>query len=307
MSNHHPLPSFIVIGAGRSGTTSLYYYLKQHPQISMSSIKETNYFAYDPGTQHRFLHSEKMDFPVKDLKTYQKLFSIHPSTVAIGEASPIYLWHPSAPGNINELIPDAKLIAILRNPVDRACSAYMHYVSIGMEKRTFAAAMAEEAQHKINGQWPLGTMIYVGLGFYFQQLTRYLNYFDREQILIFLYDDFQADPVQVMQKIFSFIGARASFVPDMRGRYNSSGMPKNKFIHFILQPRQFTKKLRRHLPKKIHDPVFNLLMRKKNDNLIKTSVDGEICMRLIDIYHGDVVALGNLLNRDLSRWLSASA
>jgi hypothetical protein len=304
MLNNKLMPSFIVIGAGRSGTTSLYYYLKQHPQISMSSVKETNYFAYDPGIQQQFLHPEKTDFPVTDLNTYQKLFLVHPHTVATGEASPIYLWHPSAPLNISKLIPDVKLIAILRNPVERACSAFMHYVSIGMEKRKFEQAILEESQHKINGQWPLGTMTYVGLGFYFQQLTRYLNFFSHEQMRIFLYDDFQADPVQAMKNIFLFIGVRESFVPDMRERYNASGKPKNKFIHFILQPREFTKKFRRHLPKKIHDPVFNLLMRKKNDNLVKSFVDDGIRKKLTEIYCEEVAELAKLLNRDLSHWMA---
>ena len=303
MLNSNALPNFIVIGAGRSGTTSLYYYFKQHPDILMSSIKETNFFAYDPERMDQFVNINETSFPVKDLSAYQKLFLKRKKTTAIGEISPMYLWHPSVPRNIFDYLPNVKLIAILRNPVGRAYSAYWHYVSINMEKRSFAQALAEEADHAGNKQWPLGRGTYVSLGFYYQQIVRYLDYFSREQIKIYFFDDFQNDPLEIMRDVYTFIGVRIDFVPNIILRYNSSGLPKNKLIHFMLRPRHVTKRLRSRMPKIIHDPIFNFLMKIKDQNLMIPPLDKVFRKQLIDIYHDDILQLGNLLNLDLSHWL----
>jgi hypothetical protein len=106
-----------------------------------------------------------------------------------------------------------------------------------------------------------------------------------------------------MSDIFGYIGVREDYVPNTNLRHNASGLPKNRLIHFIFQPRPMTKNLRRHLPGIIHDPIFNFLMKIKDRNLVKPPMDKVIRKRLINIYHNDIIQLGDLLNRNLSHWL----
>src|SRR5580704_17949873 len=121
------LPNFFIIGAARSGTTALYEYLRQHPQIYMSPIKEPNYFAfYGQGIHYRGPRDQELvrSSYVPSLKAYEAQFSGVAKEIAVGEASPWYLYLPEAPERIRRKVPDAKLAAILRNPVDRAFSAF---------------------------------------------------------------------------------------------------------------------------------------------------------------------------------------
>ena len=131
------MPTFLIIGAGKSGTTSLYYYLKQHPQVYMSPVKEAHFFDQDEG--------EKPDFrgpgrssppPITSIEDYRALFRGVTDETAVGEATPSYIYIPGAPGRIRRRIPDAKLIAGLRNPTDRAYSAFLHTVRSGRERLT---------------------------------------------------------------------------------------------------------------------------------------------------------------------------
>jgi hypothetical protein len=116
------LPNFIVIGAAKAGTTALYWYLAEHPDVFMSPKKETNYFAYGRDRQGRLLYGdpEFHQFPVQSLAEYEELFDGAEGARAVGEASPIYLEAPQTAGRIRELLPQSRLICSLRHPVDRA-------------------------------------------------------------------------------------------------------------------------------------------------------------------------------------------
>ena len=128
------LPSFLIIGAAKAGTTSLWDFLKAHPQVYMPDIKETNFFALE-GTRADFKgpgDDECLNrLAVTDLESYERLFEGVTDQVAIGEASPLYLYHPEAPRRIKALIPHTRIVAILRNPTDRAFSSFMHLVRDG--------------------------------------------------------------------------------------------------------------------------------------------------------------------------------
>ena len=112
------LPNFIVIGAAKSGTSSLHHYLRAHPEVFTPKLKEINFFAYDG--KHLDVH-----YWAKTQDEYQRFFDDVGAAIAIGEVAPLYLCSPVAPDNIRRVLPDARLVAILRNPVDRAYSAYL--------------------------------------------------------------------------------------------------------------------------------------------------------------------------------------
>jgi hypothetical protein len=242
-------PNFLIIGAGKGGTTSLYYYLRQHPNIYMSPIKETNFFAYAPDGADQFLNFDYSLFPVKDIATYKKLFTSGNPTTVQGDSSLIYLWHPAAPENIHKHIPEAKLICVLRNPVERAYSAYFMYVSQNFERRSFLQAITDELKMRKFGNWPLGRGVYIGSGFYFQQLKRYLHYFNDNQIKIILNDDYCQNTYATLNKIYRLLEIPENIFPKTFIRHNTSGMLKNKIIHNLLQPRTFIHQIRRHMPR----------------------------------------------------------
>ena len=188
------LPNFIIIGAARAGTTSLYAYLSQHPQIFMSPIKETRFFAYEGPDTKTFLGRPNPNiFPITTLEEYRALFEPAKSELAIGEASPIYLESPVAAQRIKQLLPEAKILAILRNPADRAFSDYLLALRYGRADWKVEDAFGED-EH------------YVQVGFYYGKLKRYFDLFPREQIKICLHADFSRDAISVMQDIFEYLG-----------------------------------------------------------------------------------------------------
>ena len=220
------LPNFIILGAAKAGTTALYHYLRQHPEIGMSRIKETNYLA---------LKGHPLDFQGPGDADYIKRFSVTTADgyrdqfldcggkKAVGEASPLYLYHPDAPAAIRATVPEARLIAILRNPVDRAFSAFLHLVRDGRETtRDFAEALRLEPE-RIAAHWE-HIWHYVGMGRYAEQLERYYAMFPREQIKVIVYRDFRTDPVGVMRDIYRFLDVDDAFQADQTTRHNS-GLP----------------------------------------------------------------------------------
>jgi hypothetical protein len=315
------LPNFIVIGAARSGTTALYYYLKQHPQIYMSPVKEPRFFAFEKadlqfcGPGDAELHRSS----IINLETYQSLFQGVSNEVAIGEASPVYLCSPKAADRMKAYVPNVKLIAILRHPVERAYSHFLHLVRDGEEPLTdFAQALqAEEA--RVHNNWEFRWR-YTQLGFYASQLQSYFNSFDRHQIKIYLYEDFETNPGNVLYDIFRFLGVDNIFIPDTSIRYNASGIPRNEIIHTILSRLQkVTQKTfdgvpgqesnpRMHLTKRLSKLLFLDKARRiginlKNQNLVKPQLAPEIRKQLVAVYREDILALQGLIQRDLSHWL----
>ena len=155
--NFMTMPNFLIIGAVKAGTTSLHDWLSQHPQIYMSSIKELNFFAFEGDNLEVFkgkFNKEYLAGFETTLQGYRKHFQGVTNEIAIGESSPTYLYHPKAPERIQHYIPDVKLIAILRNPVERAYSNYLHTIRDSIEPFTdFAQALEEEESRIQDGWW----------------------------------------------------------------------------------------------------------------------------------------------------------
>lgn len=296
------MPNFIIIGAGKAGTSSVFYYLEQHPQIYMSSFKEPKFFA---------LEGEPIDFqgPDKDivnrtsvnsLEAYQNLFQGVSEEIAIGEASPIYLYSPKAPGKIKHYLPEAKLIAILRNPVERAFSSFTHLLREGYENLSFEQALAEE-ENRIQKKWaPLWH--YKQKGYYYEQLKRYYDIFDRQQIKIYLYEDLQANSTKLIQNIYSFVGVDNTFIPDL-SRKNVSGTPKSRLVHDLFTKDNVLKSLVKPLlPKQLRRNIADTAISQNLGS--KPILSSETRDRLCQLYREDILQLQDLIERDLSAWLA---
>jgi hypothetical protein len=299
------MPTFLVIGAMKCGTTSLYYYLRQHPQIYLHpSRKEAQFFCYE-GHAPGFLgpgDDEVNRYIIQDIETYRRLFEGATGQAAIGEVGTLYIYIPGSAERIHHYIPQAKLIAILRNPVHRVYSNFLHMVREQLEPcGDLAEALRREPQRILERWSP--HWHYVRAGFYQAQLKRYLDIFDRRQLRVYLYDDYQKDPIGLAQDIFRFLGVDDSFVPDMSLRHNVAGIPRIRGLHRLLDSQ--------HPIKKILRPFFSserrlaIRERLRMLNLRKPpALAPELRRHLLEIYREDILALQDLLDRDLSHWLT---
>ena len=207
----HVLPDFIIFGVSRSGTTSLYQYLAQHPNIEPCVVKEPRYFDmyYERG-----INWYKMNFPSSWQKFVFTKFK-HKKFVT-GEASGAYLQNPHTPKRIHKLNPDMKLILLLRNPVDRAFSHYKRKVKNGTEKLSFEEVIEQE-QSRIEGEQEkmkndekyyssiYHSLAYLTTGMYAKRLKRWLKYFSMKQILVLENGEFLEDPEKIYNQAIKFL------------------------------------------------------------------------------------------------------
>lgn len=291
-------PNFLIIGAAKSGTTSIAQYLKQHPKIYISPIKEPYFFSFE-GNIPNFKgsnDSETFAHLVTNLDDYENLFKEVSDEIAIGEASVSYLHIPSTAQNIFHHLPQVKILVVLRNPVDRAYAHFLHQIRDGHESQTDFAKALEAEEKRIQDDW-MFSWFYKNNGFYFKQLSFYTKLFDPSQIKVWLYEDLQQDAIGLLQDMFRFLEVDETFTPDLSVRYNISGIPKNKAIFkFIDHPSPIKKLIR---------PLFPPVLRQKirTQALQKPSLSNEIRQELIGVYRDDILQLQDLINRDLSSWL----
>ena len=297
------LPEFLVIGAARAGTTALHSYLRQHPQIFMPSIKEPNFFSFEgetlscsgPGADY-------INNSITDLATYQGLFSDAPNDAICGEASPLYLFAPKAPERIKHHIPTARLIVILRNPIDQAFSHFLYATKQAIEPEpSFTKALNLENERLAAGWQPL--FGYSRFPRYAEQLARFFEHFPREQVLIRTYEEFKEKPDQVLRDIFEYIGVNKDFHPDMSHKPNAGGVPKNRALQdFLMKSNPITRAVGMVVPETtriaIRDKMASANTRQQ-ENIMPPKAR-EI---LIDRLSPEIHSLGMLLGRDFSHWL----
>ena len=296
-------PDLIVIGAAKAGTSAFYRYIEQHPQIYTSSIKEPQFFGLE-GETKQFKGPPGMEIKenkaIRTMEEYQALFKDAPEDRCIVEASTSYLYLPKASERIHHYIPQIKLIAILRNPVERAYSAFLYLTRASREPITdFSKALLAEPT-RIQNDWAF-LYRYQDFGFYSSQLKRYYDKFDSAQLRIFLHDDLKADPLKVMRETFSFLNLDSTFEPDMSRRFNVSGLPKNKLLHKLIGEQNMLKSaLKSVLPRKYRS---DLKERYYEKNLSKPRLAEETRLQLIETFREDILKTQDLIGRDLSAWL----
>jgi len=293
-------PNFIIIGATKSGTTSLYKYLAQHPEIFMSDIKEPHYFMY---------RGEKLDFKgpgdleiaeqmiVNSREKYLSLFKNTDHIKIRGEASAMYIYSHKAAANIYEYNPNIKLLAILRDPVERAFSSYMHLRRDGREtvEKFWDALQLEDKRIKEN--W-MPLWYYKDLGFYHHQLKKYAKFFKDKQLKVINFHDFKRDPHLVLNEIFEWLGVSKEYTPKNLPRYNKSGLPKSQWLHNILRKgtvfNPFVKKI---IPEPLLVRIKNYLLNK---NIQKTeTIDHKSREFLDNLYREDLYQLKENFHIDL--------
>ncbi len=300
------LPNFLIIGAAKCGTSSLYMYLKQHPDIFMSPIKEPHFFSFTSETKKTQGPGDTVTEAITDLEEYVHLFDGVKNEKAIGEASPTYIYQPNAAKRIHNLIPNAKLIAILRNPADRAFSAFMHVVRDRREpENDFSTALMHEQQRIEDGWGPIWH--YKNGGYYFEQLSRYYDLFPPEQIKVLLYDDLISNPAEFLKKIFHFLEVNENFLPDTSLNFNVSGKQKSKLIHTLSlalfnKPNPIRWLSRKIIPERYRWKTTNWV---REQNLQKQGIPPKIKNQLLEAYKSDIKKLEGLIDQDLSHWFKS--
>jgi hypothetical protein len=312
-------PNFFLVGAPKAGTTSLYRYLAQHPQIYMSPIKEPHYFAteirvenFDPHTQRMARHRNrelKRYFegpvtrgiwagPVEDWNCYLKLFRAATNEVALGEASTCYLWSPTAAHAIAARFPGSRILMVLRNPVDRAFSQYRHMLSFARSGVT----LTEHIERGFSSRGPLigETWPFLHFGLYSAQIPRYFRHFSREQIHIAFYDDLVRDPASFIASIYGFLGVDSSFKADTSQRYMDAAVPRSHVLNRRLRSIGVWQFARDVSPPPIRRR-FRRFVYRSNSSLAMTTEERR---RLASFYRDDIQRLSLLVRRDLSAWLS---
>jgi hypothetical protein len=285
------LPTFIVIGVAKGGTTSLYRYLDQHPQIFMYADKATNFFGYEDARDWRW-HDEGeppllRHFHVRTFAEYEAAFADATDELAIGEVSPQYFRSPTAARRIREHIPDARLVATLRNPAERAFSGFLMRTRRGVKVRDAYEELTPEASH-------------VREGFYYDRMKRYFDTFPREQIRTYLFDDFKKDSKAVVQDLYGFVGVDTGFTPDTAVRHNPANVPKSALLNRVFYHPRAIRSAKAVLPERLQTMAKRLRQRTQRP---APKLPPDLRARLLGLYRDDIRKLETLLDRDLSVWL----
>jgi len=301
------LPSFIIIGAGKSGTTALHHFLSEHPEVFMTPVKETNFFelegipiqsdpVQDPERLYHYPQS------INNWDDYTALFADAGYARAIGEASPMYLYGKRAPKHIHDTLPNVKLVAILREPVDRLYSRWLHLLRDGNDP----IGPFEGCLDQNSIWWKRNDLIQEG--FYGTHLKRYVELFSPDQLLVFLHDDLKHNPQQVMRDLFEFIGVNPDFQAPLEREYNVSGKPKNPVVDRLIGSNsiliQSAKRVAPGLVDQLKDgKVKQWLTNMRKQNMDRPTIDSAFKNTIFqEVYAEEVTKLETLINRDITHW-----
>jgi len=298
------LPNFLIIGASKSGTTTLHNVFLNHPEIYICPTKEVGFFwAYQENIQIQGPGAERLkNVLITDLNQYQQLFDKVSTEKAIGEASVRYISHPNVPERIHSIIPHVKLIASLRQPADRAFSAFTMNRRDGLEPCSDFQEALEQERSGMRDHWI--SCRYLNRGFYYASLKQFFELFDRQKFHISLMEDLIDNPMGLLISLFRFLEVDESFASNLSHRHNPSGIIRNPLKRFM-----WTNSNRlRAAVRPILEPRFRHLATEWfMHDLEKPQFPLQLRVELTEYYRKDIEQLQDLLQRDLSHWLEGNA
>jgi hypothetical protein len=287
------LPNFFIVGAMKSGTTSLYWYLNAHPQVYMSRVKEPNYFCKD-----FFIGSADRRGRITDWNDYVRLFEAAGSEAAIGEASVVYLCSRRAAQEIHRVLPESRILILLRDPVERAYSQYVNEWKWNYYHGSFRKSLEYDRAPSESLGW-IGPRPHIALSLYHDQVKRYLDIFGPDQVRVYLHDDLKRDVRALVSDVYSFLGIDPNVSSQSFNiRFNTSAKPR--FVWFdqtIVEPVS-SRLLAPATRAKIRNGLRKIYYRGAPPPL--ELEDREF---LKPIFREDILKLQELINRDLSSWL----
>jgi hypothetical protein len=314
-----PLPNFFIVGAPKAGTTSLYHYLSQHPDVYMSPIKEPNYFAAEVRAENiepqwqawaqqgneslqqylrGSMREKRFGGLVSNWSDYLKLFQNANGEKAIGEASVCYLWSRTAARNIASTTCNAKIIMVLRNPVDRAFSQYKQAVANGLVGWSFREQVRRSLDRNTDKLDLLNPFLEYGL--YHDQVERFMQLFPAENLRIYLYEEYRRAPAETLADVFRFLEVDPQFVPDMSKKHLQTRMPRFVWASHKLRQYGAWSRLKGAVPATLVSVVRKLVFRDEQT----AEINRADRLYLSDYYREDVGRLETLIRRNLKGWLA---
>ncbi len=303
-------PTFLIIGAAKAGTSAVFDQLGQHPGVFASPRKEPHFFAFE-GEEVHFTTPPGVSDPMRRIAItgwpeYQALFEGADPSQASGEASTQYLYVPGTAERIHRRVPSVRLLCILRDPVSRAYSAYLHKRRDDQEPiEDFVEALRAEPR-RIAENWGL-LWRYADGGRYATQLKRYLRVFDREQLRVYLYDDLRRDPLGTVRDMYRFIGADDAFEPDVGRQRNVSGLHRSGALRRLYRAQKNPTAVRLAkalLPSGMRARIkHDVLMPMHQRDLRKPPLPDAARAWLHQALDDEVRELQDLIGRDLGAWL----
>ncbi len=307
-------PTFIVLGAPRTGTTALYAALRQHPQIRMSRVKEPNFFAYGELAALPFQGPAVPWMTARVATTraaYAALLAAPPTTagalepIALGEAS-MTNFMPRACARIHQYAPDAKLIVILRHPVERAYSQFVHARHHGWEPLSdFAAALAAEP-NRFAQQW-IPPFYYRYFSAYAARLAPYFAAFPRTQIRIYRYEAWRTTPQTVLPDLFAWLGVDPTFTPRVNPRLNAGQLPR-PWLQPLLRALRWGKPWLQRVFSQMISPTWRVTVTQpivQRTLAPPPALAPALRRQLMAAYRPALEQLQSLLDQDFSDWLAA--
>ena len=295
------LPNFLVIGAPKCGTTSLHHYLSQHPEVYVPQRKELHYFSY--AYMQRFAAGPGDAYVLAPLCATRQAYEKHYERVgrqrAVGDISPSYLYYAEVSERIKAELGKPKIVVVLRDPIDKAFSQYMHLVRDNRERLTFYDALMAEEQ-RIREGWA-ALWRYAESSLYADKLKHYLDVFGIDHVKILLFEDLTRDPQLVMRELFDFLCVDQHFCPDTSKIHNKSGQPRSKKLAtFLAQPNVVTTVAKSLVPESIRTPIRVALLSLNTG--AKGQIDNKSRAYLREFFAADVSQIETILGKKLA-WL----
>lgn len=290
------LPNLFILGAAKSGTTTLYKLLSSHPQVYFPYVKEPQYFCNDS------LYRRGVEYYSREFFNDSKREDI------CGDATPHYLYFDKVAERIAKDLGDndLKFIVILRNPVQRAYSLYLNMVREGLEDLNFSDAIDLESKRLSDKYLSVNCSLqysYVASGLYAKQLRKYFKYFKRENFLIIFQEDLQLKPSNVLTNICDFLNIKTwDFEEDKK--YNQASTARSIGFQRFIRGNSFCKKcLGGLLPQKIKYILVATLISLNMKKTEVAPISSTVQARLKEDFYSDIKDLEEITGRDLSRWL----
>lgn len=291
------LPNFVVIGAPKSGTTSLFYYLKQHPQIFLPTRKELHYFAYPLLSEYACGPGDKetLSSLCATRDEYESHYKDVAQETAIGEISPSYLYYADyAAERIREELGRVKIIAIVRDPVEKAYSQYMHLIRDRRETLSFHDALQAETARR-EARWS-DIWRYAESSLYSARLQRYVATFGAENVRVIPFAELTENPQSVLRDLFRFLGVDENFVSDTGRVYNRTGNSRSKLIaQFFSRPNALKSLVKRTVPESIRISVRLAILNWNTGK--KDEMDSNAREYLMEYFKDDIANVKQILER----------
>lgn len=296
------LPNFLIVGSAKSGTSSLHNYLNQHPEVFMPSYNKEGMKVKEPRFLIKDLVQHRLHNGVWNWEEYKSLFNDVKGEISIGESTVLYLYYyEHAIDNIKKYLGEnVKIIIMLRNPIDRAYSAFQH-VSRGLKEQNSFEEALEIEKGRMDKDSSLTPMVmYKEMGLYHDTVRAYKENF--KNVHIIFYEDFRDDTEGEIKKTFKFLGLSLSAHIDFVSRHNVGGKrwKNEKMKHVFMKKNPLKSALKKVIPKSLRKGVRDTLISASTDKVAPMKEDTRI--KLNTFFKDDIKKLSNLLNRDLAHW-----